>query len=150
MAKYVYGIDLGTTYSCIAYQDENGRPVVLKNRDNDNTTPSVVQYPDEGGVIVGKQAKETGVMYPDHTIALVKRLMGVSKVAYRNRDGEDISPSEISSFILDKVAKDAGVLNDDTVSDVVITCPAYFGENEREATKEAGRLAGLNVQSCKT
>ena len=145
MAKYVYGIDLGTTYSCIAYQDENGRPVVLKNRDNDNTTPSVVQYPDEGGVIVGKQAKETGVMYPDHTIALVKRLMGVSKVAYRNRDGEDISPSEISSFILDKVAKYAGVLNDDTVSDVVITCPAYFGENEREATKEAGRLAGLNV-----
>jgi molecular chaperone DnaK (HSP70) len=145
MSKYVYGIDLGTTYSCIAYQDENGRPVVLKNRDNDNTTPSVVQFPDEGGVIVGKQAKETGVMYPDHTIAFVKRLMGVEKVAYRNRVGEDISPSEISSFILDKVAKDAGVLNDDTVTDVVITCPAYFGENEREATKEAGRLAGLNV-----
>ena len=145
MSKYVYGIDLGTTYSCIAYQDENGRPVVLKNLDGDSTTPSVVQFPDEGSVIVGKNAKGTSVMHPDHTIAFVKRLMGVEKVAYRNRNGEDISPSEISSYILDKVAKDAGKMNDDTVTDVVITCPAYFGENEREATKEAGRLAGLNV-----
>ena len=145
MSKYVYGIDLGTTYSCIAYQDENGRPVVLKNCDSDTTTPSVVQFPDTGSVIVGKEAKGTSVMYPDHTISFVKRLMGKVKVAYQNRDGEDISPSEISSYILDKVVKDAGKMNDDTVTDVVITCPAYFGENERSATKEAGRLAGLNV-----
>jgi len=145
MSKYVYGIDLGTTYSCIAYQDENGRPVVLKNRDGQDTTPSVVQFPEEGGVIVGKQAKDTSVMYPDDTISFVKRLMGLQKVAYRNKAGEDLSPSEISSYILNKVAKDAGTMNDDEVTDVVITCPAYFGENEREATKEAGRLAGLNV-----
>lgn len=145
MSKYVYGIDLGTTYSCIAYQDESGRPVVVKNCDGDNITPSVVQFDDDGNVVVGKQAKETGVMYPDHTISFVKRLIGVTKVAYTNREGQDISPSEISAFILGKVTKDAGQLNDDTVTDVVITCPAYFGENERSATKEAGKLAGLNV-----
>ena len=147
MSKYVYGIDLGTTYSCIAYQDENGRPVVVKNTDGDNITPSVVQYDDEGNVIVGKQAKETSVMYPEHTIAFVKRLIGVSNFAYKDRDGVDISPSEISAFILGKLTIDAGKLNDDTVTDVVITCPAYFGENERSATKEAGKLAGLNVLS---
>jgi molecular chaperone DnaK (HSP70) len=146
-SKYVYGIDLGTTYSCIAYQDETGRPVVLKNLDNESTTPSVVQFPDEGGVIVGKQAKDTSVMYPKHTISLVKQLMGRTKVAYTNREGIDISPSEISAFILKKLAGDAGKINMDTVSNVVITVPAYFGENEREATKEAGRLAGLNVLS---
>jgi len=145
MSKYVYGIDLGTTYSCIAYQDEHGRPVVLKNLDGDSTTPSVVQFPEEGSVIVGKDAKGTSVMYPDHTISFVKRLMGVQKVAYQNRAGEYISPEEISSLILAKLAHDAGKMNDDTVVDVVITCPAYFGETERTATKEAGRLAGLNV-----
>ena len=82
MSKYVYGIDLGTTYSCIAFQDKDGRPSVIKNIDtNSDTTPSVVQWDDEGTVVVGQQAKDTAVMYPDRTIAFVKQLIGKSDVA---------------------------------------------------------------------
>ena len=147
MSKYVYGIDLGTTYSCIAYQDEDGRPTVIKNMDtNADTTPSVVQWGEDGTVIVGQEAKDTGVLEPDRTIAFVKQLMGKSPVAI-TIDGKDISPTEVSSYILRELAKQAGAQMDDEVKDVVITCPAYFGEAERTATKQAGEIAGLNVLS---
>lgn len=145
MSKYVYGIDLGTTYSCIAFQDKDGRPSVIKNIDtNSDTTPSVVQWDDEGTVVVGQQAKDTAVMYPERTIAFVKQLMGKSDVAI-TIDGRDISPVEVSSYILKELAKQAGQQCDDEVKNVIITCPAYFGEAERTATKQAGEIAGLNV-----
>lgn len=147
MSKYVYGIDLGTTYSCIAYQSEDGRPTVIKNVDtNSDTTPSVVQWDEEGTVVVGQEAKDSGVLLPDRTIAFVKRLMGKSNIAI-TIDGRDISPTEVSSYILKELAKQASQQLDDEVKDVIITCPAYFGEAERTATKQAGEIAGLNVLS---
>lgn len=145
MSKYVYGIDLGTTYSCIAYQDEDGRPTVIKNIDtNSTTTPSVVQWDEEGNVVVGQQAKESATLYPDRTVSFVKQLIGKSQVA-AEVDGNMISPIEASSHILRELAKFAGEQLDDEVQDVIITCPAYFGESERTATKQAGEIAGLNV-----
>ena len=145
MSKYVYGIDLGTTYSCIAYQDEDGRPTVVKNLDtNSDTTPSVVQFDEDGNVIVGEEAKDTSVLAPDRTAMFVKQLMGKSDIAIVV-DGKNYSPIEISSLILKELARQAKEQLDDDVRDVIITCPAYFGESERTATKQAGQLAGLNV-----
>lgn len=145
MSKYVYGIDLGTTYSCIAYADEHGKAVVVKNFDSQSTTPSVVQFPPDGGVVVGQPAKDMAVMLPDDTISLVKSIIGKNPIAYENKNGEKLSPAEVSAHILRELANQAGQAMDDEVKDVVITCPAYFGETEREATKQAGELAGLNV-----
>lgn len=144
MAKYVFGIDLGTTYSCISYCDETGRPVVVKNNEGTNTTPSVVNYTPDGEVVVGQVAKENSVMEPDRTVSLVKTLMGKTDFAIEI-DGESKSPEEVSSCILKKVTGDAAKLLDTEVKDVVITCPAYFGTAERKATEAAGRIAGLNV-----
>lgn len=149
MSKYVYGIDLGTTYSCIAYQDETGRPVVVQNREGTNTTPSVVQFlEDSNEVLVGQVAKDTSVLYAKNTISLIKTKMGrETKVYYGANGDKEITPVEVSACILRKICKDAGELLDDQVKDVVITCPAYFGEAERMATKQAGIVAGLNVIS---
>ncbi len=144
MAKYIFGIDLGTTYSCIAYVDETGRATVLKNMENTNTTPSVVNFADSSLVVVGQVAKETAVIDPQNTISLVKTLMGKSDFAI-NYNGEDLSPEVVSSYILRKLALDAGEILNTEVKDVVITCPAYFGTAERTATKNAGEIAGLNV-----
>ncbi len=149
MSKYVYGIDLGTTYSCIAYQDETGRPVVVQNREGTNTTPSVVQFSEDSNeVVVGQVAKDTAVMYAKNTLSLIKTKMGrESTIVYGIHDDKTISPVEASACILQKICRDAGELLDDDVKDVVITCPAYFGEAERTATKQAGILAGLHVIS---
>ncbi len=153
----VFGIDLGTTYSCIAYVDEFGKSVVLKNAEGSNTTPSVVYYETIDNIIVGEEAKNILVSEPESTIAFVKRSMGTDdekgKPVRFNFHGIDISPEEISSKILKKLVNDAneelrndGLLNDDEeIKDVVITCPAYFGMREKAATKEAGEIAGLNV-----
>jgi len=144
MAKYVFGIDLGTTYSCISYVDETGRPVVINNSEGTNTTPSVVNFASESQVVVGQVAKESAVIEPEKTISLVKRLIGRTDFAIEY-NGEDKSPEEVSAYILRKLASDAGQMIDTEVSDVVITCPAYFGTAERTATKNAGIIAGLNV-----
>lgn len=144
MAKYVFGIDLGTTYSCIAYVDETGRATVINNAEGTNTTPSVVNFASPNQVVVGQVAKENAVIDPNNTIALVKTLMGKSDFAI-NYNGEDKSPEEVSAYILRKVAEDAGKQINAEVKDVVITCPAYFGTAERTATKNAGIIAGLNV-----
>lgn len=144
MAKYIFGIDLGTTYSCIAYVDETGRATVVKNKEGTNTTPSVVNFADSSLVVVGQVAKETAVIDPQNTISLVKTLMGKSNFAI-NYNGEDLSPEVVSSYILRKLALDAGEILNTEVKDVVITCPAYFGTAERTATKNAGEIAGLNV-----
>ena len=144
MAKYVFGIDLGTTYSCIAYVDETGRATVVNNSEGTNTTPSVVNFASPNQVVVGQVAKENAVIDPNNTISLVKTLMGKSDFAI-NYNGEDKSPEEVSAYILRKVTEDAGKQIDTEVKDVVITCPAYFGTAERTATKNAGIIAGLNV-----
>lgn len=149
---YVLGIDLGTTYSCVAYMDEYGKPVVLKNSDGDHTTPSVVLVESTENVIVGTEAKRSIEVEPDKTVQFIKRKMG------RDNDkvilnGLEYSAPEISAYILKKIVADAnselrqsGVLKaGEDIKDVVITCPAYFGMNERQATKTAGELAGLNV-----
>ena len=150
--KYVFGIDLGTTYSCIAYIDEYGKPVVLKNSEGLNTTPSVVLIESQDSIVVGTEAKRSTDVEPERTISFIKRKMGKKddKVIV---DGTEYSAPEISAYILKKLVKDAnedlkqnGVLQEgEEIRDVVITCPAYFGMNERQATKTAGELAGLNV-----
>jgi len=142
--KFVFGIDLGTTYSCISYVDETGRATVINNQEGSNTTPSVVNFANPTSVVVGQVAKETAVIDPHNTISLVKTLMGKTDVAI-NYNGEDKSPEEVSSYILRKLAEDASKLIDAEVKDVVITCPAYFGAAEKTATKNAGKIAGLNV-----
>lgn len=144
MAKYVFGIDLGTTYSCISYVDETGRASVANNAEGTNTTPSVVNFASPNQIVVGQVAKENAVIDPNNTISLVKTLMGKSDFAI-NYNGEDKSPEEVSAYILRKVTEDASKLLDTEVKDVVITCPAYFGTAERTATKNAGIIAGLNV-----
>ena len=144
MAKFVFGIDLGTTYSCISYVDETGRATVINNLEGTNTTPSVVNFASPTLVSVGQTAKENAVIDPQNTISLVKTLMGKSDFAI-NYNGQDKSPEEVSAYILKKLASDASALIDEEVKDVVITCPAYFGSAERTATKNAGTIAGLNV-----
>ena len=144
MAKYVFGIDLGTTYSCISYVDETGRATVIKNNEGEYTTPSVVNFASPNKVIVGQIAKENAVIDPENTISLIKTLMGKSEFAI-NYNSEDRSPEEVSAYILKKLAEDAGKQLDTEIKDVVITCPAYFGTAERTATKNAGLIAGLNV-----
>lgn len=148
----VLGIDLGTTYSCVSVIDSSGKPVVLKNSEGELTTPSVVFFESPGSVIVGTSAKESAKLYPSDVVSFVKRSIGHHGVSW-NIQGVDRGPEEISSYILKKVVADAAEIlrsenrlgSDETISDVVITCPAYFGVAEREATKKAGEIAGLNV-----
>ena len=143
MSKYVFGIDLGTTYSCIARVDDTARAEVIKNNEGENITPSVVAFEGDN-VIVGNDAKAEAVLNPETTAMLVKTLMGKTDFAI-SYNGEDKTPEEISSYILRKLAKDASEQLGVEVKDVVITCPAYFGTAERTATKNAGKIAGLNV-----
>ncbi|MCP5103455.1 MAG: Hsp70 family protein, partial [bacterium] len=140
----VYGIDLGTTYSCISYVDEHGKPVVVPNEENERITPSVVFF-DEDNVIVGDEAKSNSELYPDQVVAFVKRFMGDPNFVFKYNDNT-YKPEEISALILRKLASDAEQNTGEKITDVVITCPAYFGVNEREATKIAGDIAGLNVR----
>src|ERR1700722_9987721 len=138
-----YGIDLGTTYSCIAYVDSTGHPVVLKSENDEKTTPSVVYFESPGSVVVGRQAKDSAVLYPNQVAALVKREIG-QDVHYTFL-GQDHTPESISALILRELARAAEKSTGEPVRDVVITVPAYFGVLEREATKRAGQIAGLNV-----
>jgi molecular chaperone DnaK len=139
----VYGIDLGTTYSCIASIDDVGRPTVQRNLEGTDTTPSVVFFENAENVIVGATAKDNAVLDPDHTVSLIKRDMGRDIV--RHIHGFDYTPAEISAFILLKLATDAHTTTGQYARDVVITVPAYFGAAERDATRKAGQIAGLNV-----
>ena len=144
--EQVFGIDLGTTYSCIAQVDEYGKPVVLANFENERTTPSVVFFEDDGSVIVGNEAKNMLKTDPQKVVSFIKRNMGDPNFLFINNETQ-YKPEEISSFILKKLVKDASEKVGFEIKDVVITCPAYFGINEREATKIAGEIAGLNVKS---
>ena len=140
----IFGIDLGTTYSCISYVDEFGKPVVVPNQDSSPVTPSVVAFEEGGNVSVGQTAKETLNTDPANVCSAIKRQMGKRDYTF-TAFGQDYSPEAISAMILSKLAKDAGEVLGEEVKDVVITCPAYFGMDEREATKQAGIIAGLNV-----
>lgn len=141
----IYGIDLGTTYSCIAYVDETGRPSVIQNFEGELTTPSVAHFENADNIVVGKEAKNVSKLYPDRVVDFVKRYMGDATFSFEI-DGHNYKPEEISSLILRKLADDASQTVGEKVTDVVITCPAYFGINERKATENAGVLAGLNVR----
>ncbi|MGH9223162.1 MAG: Hsp70 family protein [Acidimicrobiales bacterium] len=144
MANKVFGIDLGTTYSCISQIDSYGRPEVISNLDNDKTTPSVVLFDSESNFVVGKQAKSQARINPNSVASLIKRHMGNSEWRFTVH-GKDWSAPAISSLILKSLMADAERATGAPVTDAVITVPAYFGDEERKATKLAGEYAGLNV-----
>ena len=136
------GIDLGTTNSCVAVM-ENGEPVVIANAEGSRTTPSVVAFQKDGERLVGQVAKRQAVSNPDRTVQSIKRHMGSNyKVEI---DGKAFTPQEISAMVLTKLKKDAESYLGGTVTDAVITVPAYFSDSQRQATKDAGKIAGLNV-----
>jgi molecular chaperone DnaK len=140
----IFGIDLGTTYSVVAYIDETGRPAVTRNSDGDDTTPSVVYFETEDNVVVGKAAKASAGVDPDNVVSLIKRQMH-NKDYLRYFWGNEHSPSSISALILAELARSAEETTHRAVRQVVITVPAYFGLLEKDATKKAGEIAGLEV-----
>jgi len=142
MAK-IAGIDLGTTNSVIAVM-EGGDPTVLENAEGDRTTPSVVAFSTEGEKLVGKVAKNQAVMNPNRTIMSIKRQMGRDYKV--NIEGKDYTPQEISAYVLQKLKADAEAKLGEKITDAVITCPAYFTDSQRQATKDAGKIAGFNVR----
>ncbi len=142
MSKMI-GIDLGTTNSCVAVM-EGGQPVVIANAEGARTTPSVVAFTKDGERLVGQIAKRQAITNPDRTVSSIKRQMGTNfKV---NIDGKQYGPQEISAMILQKLKADAEAYLGETVTQAVITVPAYFSDAQRQATKDAGRIAGLDVQ----
>ncbi len=139
----IIGIDLGTTNSCVAVM-EGGEPAVIVNPEGDRTTPSVVAFTKTGERLVGKVAKRQAITNPDKTIISIKRDMGTDrKVAI---DDKNYTPQEISAMILQKLKADAESYLGETVTEAVITVPAYFSDSQRQATKDAGRIAGLDVK----
>src|SRR5476649_490592 len=163
----IIGIDLGTTNSCVAIM-EGGKPKVIENSEGDRTTPSIVAFTKDGEVLVGQSAKRQAVTNPANTVAAVKRLIGrkfgddvvkkdMSMVSYKivkadNGDawvevqGKKMAPPEVSARVLMKMKKTAEDYLGETVTEAVITVPAYFNDSQRQATKDAGRIAGLNVK----
>jgi len=142
MAK-VIGIDLGTTNSCVAVL-EGGEPTVIANAEGNRTTPSVVGFAKNGERLVGETAKRQAITNPDRTIASIKRHMGENyKVTV---DGKDYTPQDISAMILTKLKNDAEAYLGEKVTEAVITVPAYFSDAQKQATKDAGRIAGLDVK----
>src|ERR1700723_3890808 len=166
MGKMI-GIDLGTTNSCVAIM-EGGKPKVIENSEGDRTTPSIVAFTKDGEVLVGQSAKRQAVTNPQNTLFAVKRLIGrkfddevvqkdIKMVSYQivkadNGDawvevrGKKMAPPEISARVLMKMKKTAEDYLGEPVTEAVITVPAYFNDSQRQATKDAGRIAGLNVQ----
>ena len=141
MAKAI-GIDLGTTNSCVAVV-ETGEPTVIVNPDGGRTTPSVVHFAKTGERLVGQQAKRQAVLNPERTISSIKRKMGTRDAS--TIDGKDYSPEQISAMILTKLKADAEAYLGETITQAVITVPAYFNDTQRTATKQAGEIAGLEV-----
>jgi molecular chaperone DnaK len=164
MPRKVIGIDLGTTNSVVAVM-EGGQPAVIVNQEGARTTPSVVAIGKDGERLVGQVAKRQAVTNPEHTIFSIKRFMGrrfdevtqeASRVPYRvvrsdkgdawvEVRGRKYSPPEISAMVLQKLKQAAEDYLGETVTDAVITVPAYFNDTQRQATKDAGKIAGLNV-----
>ena len=141
MSKII-GIDLGTTNSCVAVM-EGGEPVVIPNPEGNRTTPSVVAFSKNGERLVGQIAKRQAVTNPDHTVISIKRDMGTDRKV--KIEGDEFTPQEISAMILQKIKSDAENYLGQEVKQAVITVPAYFSDSQRQATKDAGRIAGLEV-----
>ncbi len=141
MAKTI-GIDLGTTNSVVAVM-EGGKPTVIANAEGSRTTPSIVGFAKNGERLVGQLAKRQAILNPDNTIISIKRHMGEDYK--KNIDGKDYTPQEISAMILRKLADDASAYLGEKVTSAVITVPAYFNDAQRQATKDAGKIAGLDV-----
>ena len=164
MSKII-GIDLGTTNSCVSVL-EGGEPTVITNPEGGRTTPSVVAFVKDGERLIGQAAKRQAVTNPENTVFSIKRFMGrmfkevdneISEVPYKveknsngavniNANGKDYTPPEISAMILQKLKQDAEEYLGSKVTDAVITVPAYFNDSQRQATKDAGKIAGLNVR----
>ncbi|MBO5913630.1 MAG: Hsp70 family protein, partial [Clostridia bacterium] len=139
----IIGIDLGTTNSCVAVM-EGGEAVVIPNAEGGRTTPSVVAFSKTGERMVGQVAKRQAITNPDRTVISIKREMGT---AYNvNIDGKNYTPQEISAIILQKLKADAEAYLGAPVTEAVITVPAYFSDAQRQATKDAGKIAGLEVK----
>ena len=141
MSKII-GIDLGTTNSCVAVM-EGGEAVVIPNTEGNRTTPSVVAFSQNGERLVGQIAKRQAVTNPDHTVISIKRDMGTDKKV--KIEGDEFTPQEISAMILQKLKSDAENYLGTEDKQAVITVPAYFSDSQRQATKDAGRIAGLEV-----
>ena len=141
MAK-VIGIDLGTTNSCVAVM-EGGEPVVIPSAEGSRTMPSIVAFSKTGERLVGQVAKRQAITNPERTVMSIKRDMGTNRKI--NIDGKQYTPQEISAMILQKLKADAESYLGETVTQAVITVPAYFSDSQRQATKDAGRIAGLEV-----
>ena len=136
----IIGIDLGTTNSCVAVM-EGGEPVVIANAEGSRTTPSVVAFSKTGERMVGQVAKRQAITNPDRTISSIKREMGTAHTV--EIDGKKYTPQEISAIILQKLKADAEAYLGQPVTEAVITVPAYFTDAQRQATKDAGKIAGL-------
>lgn len=143
MNRIAVGIDLGTTYSCVAYVGRDGRPQVFLNSEGERTTPSVVWF-DDDRIVVGDEAKQEASMSPGEVCTFIKREMGSENYRFSCSKGS-YRPEQVSACILRKLVNDASERLGQEIQDVVITCPAYFSHQEREATKAAGEIAGLNV-----
>ena len=141
MSKII-GIDLGTTNSCVAVM-EGGEPVVIANSEGARTTPSVVGFTKTGDRLVGQVAKRQAITNPENTVASIKRYMGTDHKVTLN--GKEYTPQQVSAMILQKLKADAEAYLGETVTDAVITVPAYFNDSQRQATKDAGKIAGLDV-----
>jgi len=151
----IFGIDLGTTYSSISWIDPDGRVAIIPDPDDNGAliTPSYVFFESESNVIVGQVAKDSARAAPANAVSFIKRFMGLTREEWENDPeppklhqwGKDYTPEEISSLILKKLAKNASAVTQTPVKKVVITCPAYFGKKERDATATAGKIAGLEV-----
>ncbi|ACB84766.1 molecular chaperone DnaK [Natranaerobius thermophilus] len=139
----IIGIDLGTTNSCMAVM-EGGETSIITNVEGDRTTPSVVAFKDDGERLVGQVAKRQAITNPDRTIASIKRHMGTNHT--ENIDSKKYTPQEISAMVLQKLKRDAEEYLGEEVSEAVITVPAYFSDSQRQATKDAGKIAGLEVK----
>ena len=139
----IIGIDLGTTNSCVAVM-EGGEPVVIPNAEGNRTTPSVVAFSKNGERLVGQIAKRQAVTNPENTVISIKRKMGTAEKV--KIDGEEFSPQEISAMILQKLKTDAENYLGQKITEAVITVPAYFSDSQRQATKDAGKIAGLEVK----
>ena len=142
MSKII-GIDLGTTNSCVAVM-EGGEPVVIANSEGARTTPSVVGFTKTGDRLVGQVAKRQAITNPDNTVSSIKRQMGTDHKVTLN--GKEYTPQQVSAMILQKLKADAEAYLGETVAEAVITVPAYFNDSQRQATKDAGTIAGLNVR----
>jgi molecular chaperone DnaK len=142
--EVIIGIDLGTTFSAVAYVNQHGKPEIISNREGDRTTPSVIFFEEGGGPIVGKEARNLAIIEPRRTVRFIKREMG--NPSYRfNVDGQDHFPEDLSALILKKLKNDAEAFLGIEISKAVISVPAYFKDAQRESTRHAGQIAGLEV-----